>query len=171
MAFSPRPDGCRGCPANTWGLGWVEPEGPPNAKLAFVGQGSGETEGFSGTPFHPKAPAGRMLTRWIYRSYLQRSEVLVGNLIQCWLPKVKTKAGAFGNRDPTLAEIKWCWNAHVGPWLHKLVRGEWLWGVVPVGVPAAKFLLGLAWDKGGERYAGTIQLVELPKIGTNEASV
>ena len=171
---------CVGCPAHEWGIGFVPFIGPPGSKIAFVGQGPGESEAYSNVPFHPNAPSGSRLTRWLHLSHFQRCDVVIGNIVQCWLPKSKVKGSGRGNRDPTFKEAQWCWNAHVGPYLHGLVDNfipspeisgtiptERFW-VIPVGIPAAKFLLGIPFNKGGEKYAGTVQLCELPIIGVNK---
>lgn len=154
-------------------MGFVPPVGPKDSVVAFVGQGPGESEAYSNQPFHPNAPSGSRLTSWLYAAHFQRCDVAIGNVIQCWLPKTKVKGSGRGNRDPVFKEIQWCWNAHVGPWLHDLNGrfvpkfDEDLFWTVPVGTPAAKFLLGIPWGKGGERYAGTVTRCELPEIGVN----
>ena len=165
---------CVGCPAYDWGIGFVPFTGPPTSKIAFVGQGPGESEAYSGVPFHPNAPSGSRLTRWIHLSHFQRCDVVIGNIVQCWLPKVKVKGSGRGNRDPAFKEAQWCWNAHVGPYLYDLnerfvptLAQPYFWNI-PVGIPAAKFLLGIPWGKGGEKYVGTVQLCELPEIGVNK---
>ncbi len=160
-----KPSGCVGCDAYEWGQGFVPPESRSSPKLAFLGQGPGETEAYTSRPFHPKAPAGSRLTKWIHRSSLQRSECWVGNLVQCWLPAKRERGRPAGNRDPKLAEAKWCWNAHVGPALHKLNPAY----LVTVGSPATRFILGIPQDKGAERYAGTMNNTELPEVGVNSA--
>ena len=38
------PGSCKGCPAHTYGVGFVPPLGKPTAKYAFLGQRPGETE-------------------------------------------------------------------------------------------------------------------------------
>lgn len=168
MSFRAKPPQCEGCPAYRWGRSFVEPEGTPTSGFVLVGQGPGETEAHTSRPFHPDAPAGFLLTNRLYHSGLQRTEVLLGNLVQCWLPARVERGVPKGNRDPERAEAQWCWNAHVGPWLHGLQAEGSLKHLIPVGAPAAKFLLGLPWDKGVERYMGTSQLVELPEVGTND---
>jgi uracil-DNA glycosylase family 4 len=165
MPLTPKPESCARCPAYSWGIGFVGFEGPSDARLAFVGQGPGESEAYSSRPFHPNAPSGSRLTNWMHRSHFQRCDVVVGNIVQCYLPKTKSKSGSgIGSRDPSFAECQWCWNAHVGPRLSEFPNLEW---VIPVGGPATKFLLGIPWGKSFERYAGTVTLKELPPVGTN----
>jgi hypothetical protein len=62
--------------------------------------------------------------------------------------------------------MQWCWNAHVGPWLHSLGKDV---VIVPVGIPAAKFILGIPEDKGAEKFLGTLNQCDLPPIGENNA--
>ena len=137
--------------------------------MVLVGQGPGQQEAWNSEPFYRLAPIGERLTKWLYRSGISRTEIQLGNLVQCWLPKFYRKGIPDGNREPTRAEIKFCWNAHVGPWL---VSGEELANprriVVPVGVPAAKFLLGVPEGKGAEKFLGTMNEVPLPEIGKNK---
>ncbi len=171
MTYASKPLACSGCPANDWSKGFVPPIGPPTARLVFVGQGPGAQEAWNSQPFYPLAPIGDRLTKWFYRSGISRTEVQLGNLVQCWLPGFYKKGIPDGNREPTQAEIDWCWNAHVGPWLRS---GEKEAGpkrvVVPVGVPATKFLMGIPPKKGAEKFMGTMNEVDLPPIGENSVS-
>ena len=156
MPLAIKPKKCSGCPAEKIGLGFVPPEG--RGKTVFLGQGPGESEAYSSRPFHPEAPSGRLLTRWINRSGYQRTEIWLGNAVQCYLKKGKK------SRDPTPAEIKWCWNAHVGPWLHK-VKPELIF---TVGAPATRWIKSLPPTKAVEAQLGTVESVELPPLGEND---
>jgi uracil-DNA glycosylase family 4 len=172
VSFAPKPEGCLGCPTKGWGCGFVPPEGPSDATFLFLGQGPGEDEAHHSRPFFPDAQAGWRLTQWIYQAQLQRTDVLIGNTVQCWLPEGRKNGQPWGNRDPVRAEIQWCWNAHVGPWAHgwhtrKCIPPGSPHHILPVGVPAAKWILALPWSRGGERYAGTSQRISLPPIGVN----
>lgn len=168
MTYSPRPKACEGCSANSWGIGFVPPSGPASSGLVLVGQGPGEQEAWNSQPFYPEAPIGERLTKWLYRSGISRTQISLGNLVQCWLPKTKKNGVGNGNREPTQAEIQFCWNAHVGPWLHSGEGTAALRVVVPVGVPAAKWLLGIDPDKGAEKFMGTMNEVNLPPVGEND---
>jgi uracil-DNA glycosylase len=117
-------------------------------------------------PFHPTAPVGQRFEKWLSTSGIPRRLVLVGNVVQCWLPKFYKGSAPDGNRDPTRAEMKWCWNAHVGPWLTDLPDDL---VIVPVGIPSTKFLMGIPEDEGAEKYLGTLNDVELPMVGENNA--
>jgi len=164
VAYAEKPKGCVGCPAYKWGKGFVPPNGEPDAPAAFVGQGPGQTEGWTSEPFHDTAPIGQRFNKWLATSGIVRREVLVGNLVQCWLPKFYKGSAPDGNRDPTRKEMWWCWNAHVGPWLTGLGADV---VVVPVGIPAAKFILSIPEDEGAEKFLGTLNNVDLPEVGKN----
>jgi len=136
----------------------------------LVGQGPGQQEAWNGVPFYPQAPIGERLMKWFYRSSNSRTHNTFGNLVQCWLPKSKKNGVGTGNREPTQAEIQFCWNAHVGPWLKYgdiATDPEKTRVVVPVGIPAAKWLLGIPPKKGAEKFIGTMNEVELPPVGSN----
>ncbi len=136
-----------------------------------MGQGPGQQEAWNGTPFYPQAPIGERLTKWLYRSGISRTQISLGNLVQCWMPKTKRNGVGDGNREPTQAEIQWCWNAHVGPWLksgEKEANPKRV--VVPVGVPSTKWLLGIPKDKGAEKFIGTMNEVDLPEIKENPSA-
>ncbi len=168
MTYSQKPPACEGCPAKAGSVGFVPPSGPPDARLVLVGQGPGAQEAWNSEPFYKLAPIGERLTKWLYRSGISRTEIQLGNLVQCWLPKFYRKGIPDGNREPTQAETQFCWNAHVGPWLTKgesLVDPKRI--VVPVGIPATKFLMRIPKDKGAEKFLGTMNEVELPPIGEN----
>ena len=168
MSFAIKPEGCVGCPAHKYGLGFVPPSGPPAPEMVLVGQGPGQQEGWSSQPFFPLAPIGERLNKWLYRSGISRLKIGIGNIIQCWLPDHYKPGGIpDGNREPTGAEIRWCWNAHVGPWLHGVEPAIRV--LVPVGVPATRFLLGIAKDKGAEKFMGSMVERDLPPLGENSA--
>ncbi len=156
-----KPPPCVQCPAYKWGISFVPPTGPTDAKFAVIGQGPGEQEAAFGTPFFEQAPAGWRLSKWIRRSGLQRSGVWIGNVVQCWMPQRKDSRGrGYGNREPTHAEVTYCWKAHVGPAMRKLTGQPHL---VPVGAASARWFLGIPKGKGVEKFMGTTQMVELPK--------
>lgn len=147
-------------------MGFVPPSIPSNPSMVLVGQGPGQQEAFNSKPFFHMAPIGERLNKWLYRSGISRTKIAIGNLVQCWLPEHKTKGPAQGNRAPTTDEARWCWNAHVGPWIHATSDDA---VIVPVGVPATKFILGIDPDKGAEKFLGTLNRVTIPPIGENHA--
>lgn len=166
MPFTDQPKKCEGCPSHKKGsFGFVEPRGPKEARWLFLGQGPGETEANTGRAFHESAPAGHRLAKWRRRAGIQDTESVISNIIMCWLPKTCTPSPR-GNRDPSREEIQWCWNSYVGSFVHRMVARGGV-HVVPVGVPAASWLLGV--EKVG-KYMGTTSIVELPPVGRNDGS-
>lgn len=137
MPLSPKPPACEGCPAYNSGRGFVPGRGPEGADVLLLGQGPGETEAYQGLPF--VGPSGERLNLWLQRAGLQRHHMFVSNIVWCWLP---------WNREPRAAEVEHCRHAHWGPQLDAAAPRL----VVPVGVPAARALLGRAT----ENSAGTV---------------
>lgn len=160
MPLSRKPEACQGCPAERWGCGFVPPSEPAAATavpIAIVGQGPGEQEAHTSVPFFPRAPSGNILNQWLHEANLSRSQVWIGNVVQCWLPESHT-GGPHGNREPTHAEVEFCWNAHVGKALANFSPRH----IVSVGTPATRKLLGLKWDrKSIQRWMGTHNLREI----------
>lgn len=163
MAFSSRPQACEGCPANPTAMGFVPPSRPKDSRLVLVGLGPEEEDAWNSKPFQSTTPAGGRLDKWLHHSGISRLQIAIGNLIWCWLPAYRRKGRPGGLREPTEAELRWCWNAHAGPWL---TSGE-ASVVVPVGVPATKFLMGIPKGKGAEKFLGTLNEVNLPPVGEN----
>ena len=161
MKTSPRPETCRGCPADKWAVGFVPPEIPKSgsAQIAFCGQGPGETEALYSIPFHPEAASGKMLTEWIHLAGLQRTEVLVTNLVWCWLPHHYEKGLPKGNRNPEPDEADYCYRAHLYPLLTRLGFDQPDHWIFTVGAPASEYLLGI---EKSEPFLGTVSVVDLP---------
>ena len=162
--FQAKPKGCEGCPGYDWGIGFVPPSGPRTSPtIAIVGQGPGDTEAQESIPFHPDAPAGWRLTRWLNQAGLNRSDLAIGNIVQCWMPAMKTRGHPTGNREPTKGEMDFCYARHVGPWLESLLASGLRW-IIPIGSPARGFLLkGTLKDPGQEKWVGTSIKGTLPK--------
>ena len=72
-------------------------EGPPNARLVFVGEAPGMDEDLTGKPF--VGQAGKLLNDIIKAMGLTRDEVYICNIIKCHPPH---------NRDPERDEIEMC---------------------------------------------------------------
>jgi DNA polymerase len=73
-------------------------EGPPQARLVFVGEAPGREEDMEGRPF--VGEAGKLLTRIIEKGMgLSRTEVYICNVVKCRPP---------GNREPDADEISTC---------------------------------------------------------------
>jgi len=72
-------------------------EGPPNARLVFVGEAPGMDEDLAGKPFIGQA--GKLLTDIIKAMGLTRDEVYICNIVKCRPPR---------NRDPEPDETGTC---------------------------------------------------------------
>ena len=142
--MNPRPDSCRSCPAFDTGRGFVPGQGPPGATIALLGQGPGEVEAALDQPF--VGPSGIMLDRWLAAASLPRASVWVDNIVRCHLPE---------NRPPKAAEVEHCRRVH---WLPALQNHPALKVVVPVGIHAARALLG---RKVTESVVGSAQRIEM----------
>ena len=155
MRPKPKPLVCMDCPAYSYGVGFVEPEVPKTQRdLTVVGQGPGETEALFSRPFHPEAPSGRMLTRWLNEAGFLRTRVLLTNVVWCWMPAAKPKGFPKGNREPTKAEISYCRRVHLDPLLATLGSDDL---IVTVGAPATGSLLQI---EGVSKYLGTFNYRE-----------
>ena len=165
MSLTPKPDACVGCPAYRWGVGFVPGTGPPGSKLLFLGQGPGRQEAERSQPFYEFAPSGSMLTRWLHKCGVPRTEVAIGNIVQCWLPalaphvRTRIPMEKWGNREPTRAEQESCWSRHVCQWVDSLTE---VVHTVAVGLSAGRFLAGQSQDSSFERYVGTTLELDLP---------
>ncbi|MGQ9585933.1 MAG: uracil-DNA glycosylase family protein [Anaerolineae bacterium] len=75
----------------------VPGEGPPDARLMFIGEGPGFHEDRQGRPF--VGAAGKLLEELLASIGLRREEVFIANVIKCRPP---------GNRDPLPEELSAC---------------------------------------------------------------
>ncbi len=129
----------------------------PDVHYAFVGQGPGEMEARFSQPFHPNAPSGHLLNQWIYSAGLQRTEVLLTNVVWCWMPASKVRGCARGSREPTEDETTFCMQAHLRPLLAEYGfiddQPEDRKVIVTIGAPASRTFLG---DTKTERHLGTM---------------
>jgi len=119
--------------------------GTPDARLMFIGEAPGADEDVQGEPFVGKA--GELLTRILGAMGLQRSDVLIANILKC---RPDTPGQTAGNRKPTPEEMGTCI-----PWLEEqinLVQPEVL---VALGATAVEGLLGKT--VGITRLRGTWQ--------------
>ncbi len=154
-----KPLSCLGCPAYEWGVGFVPPEGPLDAKLCIVGQGPGEMEARFSRPFFPQAPSGIEIDNWIHRAKALRSRYLITNLVWCWLPKTKANGVSQGNRDPKPDEIAFCTARHLWPLLQRAGLLELSDRVIhTVGSPATAHILGVTQV---DRHIGTFSQRDL----------
>lgn len=145
-----KPSECAGCPWERLGRGYVPGSGPLNAQVAIVGQGPGEVELATGVPFHPEAPSGKLLTKWIDLTGFPRDTVWIDNAVRCLIRKPGDADAKDEAPDAAVAE---CRRRHWEPQLRAL---PFLRAVIVVGVPAAKSFLPWA----SARTAGTFNTVE-----------
>ncbi len=81
---SRKPRECESCALFTRGHGFVQPEGPTNAPILWMGEGPGYDEAAVGRPFI--GAAGSMLERVLRRNRLNRGQFRIGNVLQCVPP-------------------------------------------------------------------------------------
>jgi uracil-DNA glycosylase family protein len=124
---------CRAC--DLWKLGTqtVFGEGPPSAKLMFVGEQPGNDEDLSGHPF--VGPAGRLLDRALAEAGIDRASVYVTNIVKHfkWEPRGKRRI----HKKPNAGEIAAC-----RPWLDTEIALVQPRAIVCLGATAAQALLG-----------------------------
>jgi uracil-DNA glycosylase len=104
----------------------VPGEGPPNAKVMFVGEGPGENEDREGRPF--VGAAGKLLAELLSSIEVDRDSVFITNIVKCRPP---------GNRAPRQAEIDACRG-----YLESQIRLIDPKIICPLGGPAIKTLMG-----------------------------
>ncbi len=150
MPFKPKPEVCADCPAKN-SFSYVRPIGPKNAKIAFIGQGPGEREAYSGVPF--VGPSGHMAKVWTKTAGLDWNSLWVDNVVRCWMPSNPKELK--GNRPPTAKELRYCWAHHALPELIALKPKV----IVACGVPAMKAILGF----GKADLVGNVFEVELER--------
>jgi len=138
---------CGGCPYETKGQGYVPGFGPPDGRIALLGQGPGRDEIAVGRPF--VGAAGRRLDIWLAKAGIPRRLCWVDNVTRCRIIVNKQDVA------PAKAVAE-CRQRHWLPELH--ARASTLRYVVGIGAPAARALLG-SWYT--DRAAGSIVEVEL----------
>jgi DNA polymerase len=88
---------CEACPLGAGRIKLVFGEGPPDARLMFVGEGPGMDEDIQGRPFVGRA--GALLDKMIESIGMARGDVYIANIVKCRPPD---------NRVPTPMESKAC---------------------------------------------------------------
>ncbi len=126
---------CRACPLWKNGTQTVFGEGPPGAKVVFVGEQPGDQEDLAGRPFI--GPAGKLLDRALVEAGVDRTAVYVTNAVKHfkWEPRGKRRL----HKKPGAREIAAC-----KPWLEaemRIIQPEIL---VCLGATAAGAVLGPA---------------------------
>jgi DNA polymerase len=110
-------------------------DGPPDARLMFVGEGPGADEDAQGIPFVGKA--GQLLNNMIVAMGLQRDQVYIANVVKCRPP---------GNRTPEPDEGNTC-----SPFLFRQIDVVRPQVIVALGATAATYLLGQRQPLAGLR--------------------
>jgi DNA polymerase len=108
-------------------------EGPPRAKVMFVGEQPGDKEDIAGHPF--VGPAGLFLDRALEEAGIDRNKVYVTNVVKHfkWVPRGKRRI----HQTPRASEIRAC-----KPWLLAEIDRIKPRVLVCLGATAAKALLG-----------------------------
>jgi len=88
---------CTACPLHQTRTHAVPGEGPPAARLAFIGEAPGADEDRQGRPFVGRS--GQLLRRTIVEVGWREDEVFIGNVLKCRPP---------GNQDPLPEQINAC---------------------------------------------------------------
>lgn len=95
--------GCSGCPwAPSGKRGWVSGKGPDKADLVVVGEGPGDTETITGTPFSGRS--GELFNATLEQNGLKRSDVYVTNSVMCNIKP--SPADLSSCRDRLIEEIR-----------------------------------------------------------------
>jgi len=117
---------CRRCKLYAGRTHLVFGDGPPDARLMFIGEAPGADEDLQGVPF--VGEAGQLLNRMLNNLGLHREEVYIANVVKSRPPK---------NRDPEPDEIAACL-----PFLENQIRAIRPQVIVILGRIAAHALLG-----------------------------
>jgi uracil-DNA glycosylase family protein len=124
---------CRACPLYKLGTQTVFGDGPPQARIVFVGEQPGDQEDRTGKPF--VGPAGRLLDEALVAAKIDRGEVYVTNAVKHfkWTPVGKRRL----HQKPNAREIAAC-----HPWLEAELAVLQPEIVVALGATAAQSLMG-----------------------------
>ncbi|MFL6447853.1 MAG: UdgX family uracil-DNA binding protein [Bryobacteraceae bacterium] len=125
--------GCRGCDLYQHATQVVFGEGPSDAKVVMVGEQPGDEEDTKGHPFI--GPAGRLLSRAMHDSGLDREKIYVTNAVKHFkfIERGKRRIHA----KPTGIEISAC-----RPWLEAELASIEPQLLVCLGATAAQSLMG-----------------------------
>ncbi len=88
---------CTACPLQKSRTRTVPGEGPPDAKIMFIGEGPGYYEDQEGRPF--VGPSGKLLEKLLAVIGMTREQVYIANVVKCRPPN---------NRDPLPSEVSTC---------------------------------------------------------------
>jgi DNA polymerase len=115
-----------GCTLKRTATNLVFADGNPRARIVLIGEAPGAEEDRKGLPF--VGPSGRLLDRMLASIDLDRTKVLISNIIY-WRPP--------GNRNPATSEVAMCM-----PFVERLLELVDPDILVALGGPSAGALLG-----------------------------
>ena len=127
---------CRGCDLYRHATQAVLGEGPPHARIVFVGEQPGNDEDRQGRPF--VGPAGKLLDRALQDAGIARSDVYLTNAVKHF--KFEERGKRRLHKKPRTSEVQAC-----APWLEaelELIRPEI---IVCLGATAAQAIFGSAF--------------------------
>lgn len=125
--------GCTACPLWKIGTQTVFGQGPPQARVLFVGEQPGNDEDLAGLPF--VGPAGKVLDQALAEAGIDRAQCYVTNAVKHfkWEPAGKRRL----HKKPNAREIAAC-----RPWLDAEIDLLKPKVIVCLGATAAQSLLG-----------------------------
>ena len=135
-------DRCRECPLGEHATQSVTGQGPPKARLMFVGEQPGDQEDLQGRPF--VGPAGKVFSRALDEIGLPREQVYVSNAVKHFKYELRGKRRI--HKTPTQQEIAACRH-----WLEDEIRLVQPEALVALGATAARSLMGRAVAVMSER--------------------
>ena len=91
--MKPKPALCRGCPLETRGVGFGEPDGGFAKNVMVVGEALGKDEAATGKHF--QGLAGWQLNMLLARAGLSRDDIYVENVIHCQPPQNKLSHASY----------------------------------------------------------------------------
>jgi len=115
-----------GCALKSTATNMVFADGNPKARIVLIGEAPGAEEDRQGLPF--VGPSGRLLDRMLASIDLDRTKVLISNIIY-WRPP--------GNRNPSTSEVAMCM-----PFVERLLELVDPEILIALGGPSASALLG-----------------------------
>jgi DNA polymerase len=119
---------CQACALGTTRRNFVFAEGPPDARLMFVGEAPGPEDDNTGMPFSQESKAGELLTRIIEGMGFKRDQVFITTAVKCHPPE---------GRTPLADELATC-----APLLARQIETVKPKAVVALGPNALRFFLG-----------------------------
>lgn len=126
---------CRECPIGEHATQAVGGEGPPRARLMFVGEQPGDQEDLSGKPF--VGPAGQLFNRAMSELGFARDAVFVTNAVKHFKFELRGKRRI--HKTPAQQEAAACLH-----WLESEIRLVQPEALVALGATAARQLMGSA---------------------------